>query len=123
MRMCTRHLAPLLPTKTDHGNTEDPRYAVIPPATPSTPQPLSGVPPATPNGATEVHVDLAKEAAKTPLDVAVFETICSVGNEDRMKKLCNNIVLLGGTSRIHNAGFALQSRCVDSTALCRPTRA
>lgn len=80
----------------------DPKTATIPPTTPN----LNG------DAAAAIAFDVQKESAKVPLDVLVFESICTVGVEERMRRLAGSITLVGGTSKIHNAGFALQSRCV-----------
>jgi len=55
-------------------------------------------------------IDVKFEASKIPLDVAVVESILAASTEDRMKKICQNVLIVGGTGLIHNIGFAIQSR-------------
>ena len=55
-------------------------------------------------------IDVRLESSKLPLDVAVVESILACGTEDRMRKVCANIIIVGGTGAIHNIGFAVQSR-------------
>lgn len=68
--------------------------------------------------APESLIDVRHEASKIPLDVAVVESIIAAGTEDRMKKMCGNILIVGGTGLIHNVGFAVESRCVILTFPC-----
>ncbi|SCV70520.1 BQ2448_1914 [Microbotryum intermedium] len=58
----------------------------------------------------EPQIDARLESGKIPLDVAIVESILATGAEDRIKKLSNNVLLCGGTSMIHNIGFAVESR-------------
>ena len=60
--------------------------------------------------AAEADFDIALEASKIPLDVAIFESINATQSEERMRRLVANLVIVGGTAKIHNAGFAIQSR-------------
>ncbi|KAL8287535.1 hypothetical protein RQP46_003393 [Phenoliferia psychrophenolica] len=55
-------------------------------------------------------IDVRREAGKIPLDVAVVESILAAGTEDRMKRVCQNVLIVGGTGAIHNIGFAVESR-------------
>lgn len=55
-------------------------------------------------------LDIRLESSKLPLDVAVVESIIAAGTEDRMKKVCQNVLIVGGTGLIHNIGFAIESR-------------
>lgn len=64
-------------------------------------------------------INVRVESSKIPLDVAVVESILAAGAEDRMKKICQNVVVVGGTGLIHNIGFAVQSRYVLSFS-CHP---
>lgn len=70
----------------------------------------SSMPPAPPPVPTGPSIDVRLEASKIPLDVAVVESILAAGTEDRMKKICQNILIVGGTALIHNVGFAVESR-------------
>ena len=125
MRICTRHLLPsLIPPPLQGGpdanvlpNGDDGAAAMQPSATAVIPASAPGatIDPAAPMMSSAFDVPL--EASKVPLDVAVFESLCTVVGEDRLKRLVNSIVLIGGTAKIHNAGFALQSRCVRESCI------
>lgn len=60
-----------------------------------------------------VRVNVRVESSKLPLDVAAVESIMASGTEDKMKRLCQNILVVGGTGRIHNMSFAVESRWVS----------
>lgn len=60
-----------------------------------------------------VRVNVRVESSKMPLDVAAVESIMASGTEDKMKRLCQNILVVGGTGRIHNMSFAVESRWVS----------
>ncbi|KAK4055826.1 actin-like protein arp8 [Microbotryomycetes sp. JL221] len=68
-------------------------------------------------------VDVRVESSKIPLDVAVVESIMACGTEDRMKKAVANLVVTGGCSAIHNAGFAISSRVTASLSVRMPSLA
>lgn len=55
-------------------------------------------------------IDIKIEAGKIPLHIAVMESILAAGTPDRQKRLSQNVLLVGGTARIHNVGFAIESR-------------
>lgn len=118
MKNSTKHLLPavpipavLLPTLPQldlpDASTEDG-------ATPLTGSPAPGAPAtrqATPTPVPVVPaIDVRYEAGKIPLDVAVVESILAAGTEDRMKRICQNVLIVGGTGAIHNIGFAVESR-------------
>ena len=62
------------------------------------------------NMAAQAGVDVLIESGKTPLDRAVFHSLLAstgtalgslgVGNEERLRKLANNIVCIGGSARL-----------------------
>lgn len=57
-----------------------------------------------------VSIDIKLEASKIPLHVAVVESILAAGAEERMKRISQNVLIVGGTGLIHNIGFAIESR-------------
>lgn len=59
-----------------------------------------------------VEIDYVAESAKLPLDVAVFESICQSGAEDKVKRVATNILVVGGVGNLQGVGWALQSRQV-----------
>ncbi|KAK4693561.1 hypothetical protein P7C70_g8899, partial [Phenoliferia sp. Uapishka_3] len=77
-----------------------PPSTVAPPTRQTSPTPAAAAP----------TIDVRYEAGKIPLDVAVVESILAAGTEDRMKRICQNVLIVGGTGSIHNIGFAVESR-------------
>ncbi|SGZ26454.1 BQ5605_C024g09919 [Microbotryum silenes-dioicae] len=71
----------------------------------------------------EPKIDPRLESGKIPLDVAIVESILATGAEDRIKKLSNNVLLCGGTSMIHNIGFAVESRIAGQLVRVMPSLA
>lgn len=69
--------------------------------------------PAVPSGAT---IDIHYEASKTALDVAILNSLLtSIGQvgpagDERLRKMSNNILCVGGTARIPGLGAALEAR-------------
>ncbi len=69
--------------------------------------------PATPAGPT---IDIHFESSKTPLDTAIFHSLLtSIGQvgpagDERLRKMSNNILCVGGTARIPGLGAALEAR-------------
>lgn len=78
------------------------------------------------NMAAQAGVDVLIESGKTPLDRAVFHSLLAstgtalgslgVGNEERLRKLANNIVCIGGSARLAGLGEALEARYVHEAA-------
>lgn len=56
------------------------------------------------------NVDIRREAGKIPLHIAVVQSILAAGLEDRMRRICNSVLIVGGTANVHNIGFAIESR-------------
>lgn len=85
------------------------------PATSASPPPVSRHP--TPSAIAAVapsqEIDIRIEAGKIPLHIAVMESILAAGTPDRQKRLSQNVLIVGGTSLIHNVGFAIESRFVS----------
>lgn len=56
-------------------------------------------------------LDVPREAAKLPLDVAVFNSARAVGPEDKVRKMLSSVLLVGGgAARIHGVNAALETR-------------
>lgn len=56
-------------------------------------------------------LDVPREAAKLPLDVAVFNSARAVGSEDRVRKMLSSVLLVGGgAARIRGVNAALETR-------------
>lgn len=55
-------------------------------------------------------LDYLTESSKLPLDVAVFESLCMSGTDDKVKRVATNILVVGGVGNAQGIGFALQSR-------------
>lgn len=66
-------------------------------------------------------LDIVGEASRTPLDRAVFYALLAstgsmsgqlsgAGNEERLRKLANNIMCIGGSARLSGLGEALEAR-------------
>lgn len=70
-----------------------------------TPAPLDAPPSAAQN-----TLDHLTESSKLPLDVAVFESLCMSGTDDKVKRVATNILVVGGVGNAQGIGFALQSR-------------
>lgn len=91
-------------------------------STESSPQPLIPLPPsvsipstipavaAPPLPTSPDGIDLRAESGKIPLHVAVVHSILAAATEDRMRRICNNVLVVGGGGLIHNIGFAIESR-------------
>jgi actin-related protein 8 len=56
-------------------------------------------------------LDVRRNAEQTPLHIAVVQSILATGSEERMRRVCSNVLVAGGTGLIHNVGFAIESRC------------
>lgn len=85
------------------------------PSSPRLESPKVEVPqPQMPAPISEADLDIPFEAGKVPLDLAVMESICSTISEDRIKKFCNAIIVVGGGGRILGVNHAVQSRYLPS---------
>lgn len=123
MRNSTKHLLPpspllpppadtLLPDPAAQDDSTTPRIGSPAAAAPHRVTPAAAVP-----TAPVPTIDVRYEAGKIPLDVAVVESILAAGTEDRMKRVCANVLIVGGTGAIHNIGFAVESRLVTLPSL------
>lgn len=55
-------------------------------------------------------VDYQWESGKLPLDLAILESLTSLGTEDRIKKMAGAILITGGLANIHNIAWGVSSR-------------
>jgi len=57
------------------------------------------------------HIDVPREAAKLPLDVAIFNSARAAGPEDKMRKALSAVLLVGGgLAKIKGVNAALETR-------------
>lgn len=60
----------------------------------------------------EIGIDVVFEAAKLPLDVAIFNSARAAGGDDKIRKYLQAILVVGGGSLIPGMAHALESRSV-----------
>ena len=79
-----------------------------------TPVPSAAMPAPTPKARlpTGAEFDIALEASKIPLHIAIIESIASATVEDKMKRYFSSLIVVGGVAATHHTGFAISSRCV-----------
>lgn len=58
-------------------------------------------------------IDVAFEAGKLPLDVAIFNSARAAGGDDRIRKYLQAVLLIGGGALVPGMAHALESRCVS----------
>lgn len=56
------------------------------------------------------NIDVAFEASKLPLDVAIFNSARAAGGDDKIRKYLQAVLVVGGTSLIPGMAHALESR-------------
>jgi actin-related protein 8 len=61
------------------------------------------------------NLDIAFEASKLPMDVAIFNSARAAGGDEKIRKYLQAVLVVGGTALIPGISHALESRCV----LCR----
>lgn len=79
----------------------------------NSPKPATLAPPSdkpAPPKETRSDEELFFESSKVPLDLAVLESLSASGSDDKAKKLAQNIFIVGGTARLINSAWGLQSR-------------
>jgi actin-related protein 8 len=59
-------------------------------------------------------IDIIAEAAKLPLDVAVFNSARSAGGEEKLRKYLQSILVVGGGALVPGMQHAVESRSVRS---------
>ena len=57
-------------------------------------------------------IDVAFEASKLPLDVAIFNSARAAGGDDKIRKYLQAVLVIGGTALIPGMAHALESRRV-----------
>lgn len=57
-------------------------------------------------------IDIAFEAGKLPLDVAIFNSARAAGGDDKIRKYLQAVLVIGGTALVPGIAHALESRCV-----------
>lgn len=127
MNMSTYHLRPVAPpvpatvpepsaTPTP-GDTSAPASSPVGAPAPLPPVPSVPAPPPPPPEPEPLAFDIVEEAGKVPLEVALCNAIVASGpSEDRVRRMCASLLLVGGTSHLPALGYALQSRFVVSPA-------
>ena len=123
MKYSTRHLMPQAQAAATALAPQQPpslEPSPDPSSTGMTPVPSAAAPaptpvatrPALPTGA---HFDIALEASKIPLHIAIIESIASAAVEDKMKRYFCSLIVVGGVAATHHTGFAIESRCARSS--------
>ena len=76
----------------------------------SAPVPATAPAPAPVEEEPSVSIDIGFESSKIALDRAVFHSLQATAGEDRLRKMANNILCVGGTALIPGLGAALEAR-------------
>jgi len=92
--------------KSSSESAPTPTPKLIPPQQSQPPQPPSDPLPA---------IDIAFEASKLPLDVAIFNSARAAGGDDKIRKYLQAVLVVGGTALIPGMAHALESRYVACT--------
>jgi len=58
------------------------------------------------------NLDIAFEASKLPMDVAIFNSARAAGGDEKIRKYLQAVLVVGGTALIPGISHALESRCV-----------
>lgn len=58
------------------------------------------------------NLDIAFEASKLPMDVAIFNSARAAGGDEKIRKYLQAVLVVGGTGLIPGISHALESRCV-----------
>jgi actin-related protein 8 len=59
-----------------------------------------------------INLDIAFEASKLPMDVAIFNSARAAGGDEKIRKYLQAVLVVGGTALIPGISHALESRCV-----------
>jgi actin-related protein 8 len=59
-----------------------------------------------------INLDIAFEASKLPMDVAIFNSARAAGGDDKIRKYLQAVLVVGGTALIPGISHALESRRV-----------
>jgi actin-related protein 8 len=65
-----------------------------------------------PTPSNEPTIDIAFEASKLPLDVAIFNSARAAGGDEKIRKYLQAVLILGGGSMVPGMAHALESRLV-----------
>jgi actin-related protein 8 len=57
------------------------------------------------------NLDIAFEASKLPMDVAIFNSARAAGGDEKIRKYLQAVLVVGGTALIPGISHALESRC------------
>ncbi|KAF9525320.1 nucleus protein [Crepidotus variabilis] len=97
-----------VPLEVVDGDDENKQDASNPQAAPSiTPIPP---PPAAPTFPGGFPIDVAFEASKLPLDVAIFNSARAAGGDEKIRKYLQAVLVIGGTALVPGMAHALESR-------------
>ncbi len=58
------------------------------------------------------NIDVAFEASKLPLDVAIFNSARAAGGDEKIRKYLQAVLVVGGSALVPGMAHALESRCV-----------
>ena len=81
-------------------------------AVPETAAPSPGTGEAAGTGPGGVHLDIAFEASKLPMDVAIFNSARAAGGDEKIRKYLQAVLVVGGTALVPGISHALESRYV-----------
>lgn len=102
--------APMEITDTEEVENKPVAVTVTAPAAGQPPQPAPPIQPQVfPGGFT---IDVAFEASKLPLDVAIFNSARAAGGDDKIRKYLQAVLVIGGTALVPGMAHALESRWV-----------
>jgi len=84
-------------------------------------------------GSGGLNLDIAFEASKLPMDVAIFNSARAAGGDEKIRKYLQAVLVVGGTALVPGVSHALESRYVLLHVLiidsqrhlstgCRPSR-
>jgi len=74
------------------------------------PQPQQPTHPVATNPVGTFGIDVAFEAGKLPLDVAIFNSARAAGGDEKIRKYLQVVLVVGGTALVPGMAHALESR-------------
>lgn len=63
------------------------------------------------------NLDIAFEASKLPMDVAIFNSARAAGGDEKIRKYLQAVLVVGGTALIPGISHALESRCAPAASV------
>jgi actin-related protein 8 len=63
------------------------------------------------------NLDIAFEASKLPMDVAIFNSARAAGGDEKIRKYLQAVLVVGGTALIPGISHALESRCAFTASV------